>query len=84
MSDMDKTTENSKVELTDDELDGVQGGYTASDGAHKGGTPGRVANVKGHSISQYTENDSKGKKVSMYQDGSDLRIGAAGKDFPKG
>ncbi len=60
MSDMDKTTENSKVELTDDELDGVQGGIS-KDGLVKG----------------YTENDSKGKKVSMYQDGSDLRIGAA-------
>ncbi|MBY4891831.1 hypothetical protein KUL25_03535 [Rhodobacteraceae bacterium N5(2021)] len=83
MSDMKKTTENSKVELTDDELDGVQGGYTAADGAHKGGTPLRGGIMKEHDVKGYTENDSKGKGGKSFQDGSDLRIGASKESFLK-
>ncbi|OAN73560.1 hypothetical protein A8B78_18370 [Jannaschia sp. EhC01] len=82
MTDMKKTTENSKVELTDDELDNVQGGYTASDGAHKGGTPLRGGIMKEHDVKGIALDDS-GKTGKSFQDGSDLRIGASKDDFLK-
>ena len=46
MADNNKTTENSKVELSEEDLDAVQGGYTSSDGQHKGGTPERVPGTR--------------------------------------
>ncbi len=75
MSDIDKTTENSKIELTDEQLDGVQGGYTAADGNQKGSIPERTHIIK----KGFSDFDGKGGHLSKYQDGDDLLIGGSEK-----
>jgi len=70
MADNNKTTENSKVELSEEDLDAVQGGYTSSDGQHKGGTPERVPGTskivvdhKSDDVVDHKADDSRFRKI---------------------